>query len=249
MKSRIVVFVLFCAQSLFSFEPSALNLEVPSNLERNSVVFELQHRFYGDLTDDPLENFFGLDVGANVNLGLRYALVDRLELYAGYTRLAKEYRLAASYAHHCPRLYTRAQIDVEYFSFKIADERNQNFYVGLALQNEPVFNAVIATVNLGYDGYNEKLGLGFGLDVGFDWEFGPIEHISLIGEYYPVLQAEEPITRPENSFATGIRIDTYGHHFVLLVGNNWEIGNRNLMLGAPTNDIRFGLNVHRLFNF
>lgn len=250
MKSTIAVCaLLMCAQSLFSFEPSALNLEVPSNLERNSSVLELKHRFYGDLTDDPFENFFGLDVGANVNLGMRYAIVDRLELCASYTRRAKEYRVGASYAHHCDQVYVRAQIDVEYFSFKEGATRNQNVYASLALQSEQLLNAIIATANLGYDGYNEKLGLGLGLDIGFDWEFGPIEHISFIGEYYPVLQREEPITGPENSFATGIRIDTYGHHFVLLVGNNWEIGNRHLMLGAPTNDIRIGLNIHRLFIF
>lgn len=248
-QSMLIISLLLYAQCLFSFEPSALNLEVPSNLERNSGVFDLHHRFYGNLTEDPLENFFGLDVGANVNLGIRYAVLDRLELYAAYTRFEKEYRVAASYGHFFPQIYTRTQIDVEYFSFKMGDERNQNLYYGLALQSEPVLNAIIATVDIGYDGYNEKLGLGLGLDVGFDWEFGPIEHISFIGEYYPVLQREEPITGPENCFAGGIRIDTYGHHFTLLVGNSWQIGTRRLMLGAPSNDVRFGFNVHRLFIF
>jgi hypothetical protein len=248
-QSMLIVLLLLCVGCLFSFEPSALNLEVPSNLEGNSSVFELQHRFYGNLTEDPLENFFGLDVGANVNLGLRYAVLDRLELYAAYTRFEKEYRVAASYAHHFPQLYTRTQIDVEFFSFRMGGERNQNVYYGLVLQSEPVFNTVIATADLGYDGYHEKLGLGLGLDVGFDWEFGPIEHVSFIGEYYPLLQREVPITGSENCFAAGIRIDTYGHQFILLVGNSWQIGNRRLMLGAPSNDVRFGLNVHRLFIF
>jgi hypothetical protein len=201
------------------------------------------------LTEDPLENFFGLDVGANVNLGVRYAMLERLELYAAYTRFEKEYRIAASYAYHFPQIYVATQINLEYFNFKIGQERHQNLFYGLGLQSEPVFNAITATANLGYDGYNEKFGLGFGLDVGFDWEFGPIEHVGLIGEYYPVLQSEESITGPENSFAGGIRIDTYGHHFMVLVGNSSNIGARRLMLGVPSNDIRLGFNVQRLLQF
>ncbi len=59
MKLSIVIgSLLLCAQCLFAFEPSALNLEVPSNLEKKSGVLELQHRFYGDLTEAPFENFF-----------------------------------------------------------------------------------------------------------------------------------------------------------------------------------------------
>ncbi|KPK62281.1 hypothetical protein AMJ83_11280 [candidate division WOR_3 bacterium SM23_42] len=248
-KILLTLLLVTCTQLLLAFEPSALNLKVPSDLERSSMVFEIQHRFYGDLTEDPLENFFGLDVGANVNLGIRYAILDRLELYAAYTRFEKEYRVAASYAYHFPQIYVRTQINLEYFSFKVGQERQQNFFYGLGLQSEPIFDAVTATVNSGYDGYNEKFGLGFGIDLGFDWEFGPIEHVALLGEYYPVLQSEEPITGPENSFAGGVRVDTYGHHFMILIGNNTHIGARRLMLGAASNDIRLGLTVQRLLQF
>ena len=130
-KVLLAVLLVACTQLLLAFEPSALNLKVPSNLERNSLVFDIQHRFYGDLTEDPLENFFGLDIGANVNLGIRYAILERLELYAAYTRFEKEYRVAASYAYHFPQTYVRTQISLEYFSLKIGQERHQNLFYGL----------------------------------------------------------------------------------------------------------------------
>ena len=78
----------------------ALNLRVPSHLEKNSLIFDVQHRAYGVLTEDPLDDFFGLDLGANVDVGIRYAVLPCLEVNASYTTFEKEYRLGASYAHH-----------------------------------------------------------------------------------------------------------------------------------------------------
>lgn len=248
-QSMLVVSLVLFIGCLFSFEPSALNLRVPSHLEQNALVFDVQHRFLGILTEEPFENFFGLDLGGSVNLGIRYAVLRRLELNASYTTLEKEYRLGASYAHHCPQIYLKGQVDIQYFDFEGAGERNSNVYYGLSLQTLPLGAILIPTVNIAYDGYHEKFGLGLGFDIGIDWEFGPIEHVSLIGEYYPVLQAEEPITGAENYFAAGIRLDTYGHHFMVQVSNGWEISPRRLMLGVPTNDIYLGFNIHRILQF
>ena len=210
------------------------------------VVFEVQHRAYGVLTEDPLDSFFGLGLGANVHVGLRYAVLPRLEIKAAYTTFEKEYALGASYGYHLSQLYFKGQLDVQYFNFERSGERNGNFLFGAALQSYPLGNIVIPTINVAYDGFNEKFGMGIGIDIGFDWSFGPLEHISFIGEYYPILQAEEAITRDENYFAAGVRLDTYGHHFMLQVGNGSEIGPRRLMLGAPNNDIHIGFNIHRI---
>ena len=250
MKKGILFFsLLLCTQILFAFEPSALNLRVPSSLDGKALVFDVQHRFYGILTEETLENFFGLDLGGNVGLGIRYAVLPRLELNANYTRAEKEYRLGASYAHYFPQVFMKGQVDIQYFDFERSGERNRNFYYGVALQTYKIGGIVIPTANIAYDGYNEKFGLGFGLDVGCDWEFGPIEHISFIGEYYPVLQSEELVTGDENYFAAGLRVDTYGHHFMLQISNGWDISPRRLMLGAFTNDVYLGLTVHRVLYF
>jgi len=245
----MIILMILCFQVLYAFEPSALNLRVPSHLEKNSLVFDVQHRAYGVLTEDPLDNFFGLGLGANVNIGLRYAVLPQLEINAAYTTFEKEYRLGASYGHHLQRLYLKGQLDVQYFNFERTGERNGNFYISAALQSYPLGNVFIPTVNFAYDGFNEKFGLGFGVDLGFDWSFGPLEHISLVGEYYPVLRAEEPITRAENYFAAGLRLDTYGHHFMLQISNGSEIGPRRLMLGTLNNDIYIGFNIHRILQF
>ncbi len=245
---RIVIVVSFFLHGLclFAFEPSALNLKVPSHLDRNSLVLDVRHRAYGVLTEDPFDNFFGLDLGANISVGVRYAVLPRMEVNASYSTGWQEYVVGLSYAHHLPQVYLKGQVDVQYFDFERAGERNSNFYYGLALQSFPLGGLLTPTLNVAYDGFNEKFGMGFGLDVGFDWEFGPIKHISLIGEYYPVLQAEELITYEENYFAAGLRIDTYGHHFMFQVSNGSEMDPRRLMLGASNNDIFLGFNIQRV---
>lgn len=248
-KGRILLSFVLLAGGLFAFEPSALNLRVPSHLEKHALVFDVQHRIRGILTEETFDNFFGIDQGANISMGVRYAVFPRLEVNASYTTSEKEYRLGASYAHHLPQVYLKGQLNVEYFDFERFGERRSNFSYGLALQTYPLGNVLMPTVNLVYDGFNEKFGLGFGVDLGFDFYFGPIEHISVIGEYYPVLDSEPGITDEENYFAGGLRLDTYGHHFMIQVSNGFEIGPRHLMLGVPTNDLYLGFNIHRILQF
>jgi len=246
---RLIFLVLILVHSLWAFEPNTLNLSVPSHLEGNSLVFGVQHRAYGVLTEEPFDYFFGLNLGANVNVGIRYTVLPRLELNASYTSFEKEYRVGAGYAYHFPQIYLKGQLEVQYFDFELSGERNGNFYYGLDVQSFPLGGIFIPTVNVAYDGFNEKFGLGLGVDFGFDWYFGPIEHISLIGEYYPILQAEDPITSAENCFAAGLRLDTYGHHFMIGISNGWQISPRRLMLGTPTNDIYLGFNIQRILQF
>lgn len=247
----LIVLIIFMTQRIFAFEPDMLNLQVPSRLEKTEFVFAIQHRFYGEITEDPLNTFFGLDAGANVGLGVRYAVLPHVEVHASYTRFQKEYVVGARYAYHVSQIFTTMQIDIHYFDHEshISDERARNFFYCLALQSEPSANIIIPVVNIGYDGYNERFGLGFGMGFGFDLEIGPIERVHIIGEYYPVISRDEEINGPENYFAAGLKFETYGHHFILLIGNGSQIGTRRLMLGAESNDdFYFGFNIHRILD-
>jgi hypothetical protein len=243
------VCVLVAMQWLFAFEPDMLNLQVPSVLDKTDLVVGVQHRFYGEITDEPLNTFFGTDEGANVGLGLRYAILPRAEVNASYTRVQKEYTLGASYAHYIPQILMNVQVGIHYFDHESfdSDERTRNFFYGLALQTEPLARIITPVVNVGYDGDNERIGLGLGIGIGFNLEIGPVERAHLLAEYYPVIN-RDVVNGPENYFAAGIKLDTYGHHFILLVGNGSAIGPRRLMLGTETNDLYLGLTIHRRVN-
>jgi hypothetical protein len=106
------------------------------------------------------------------------------------------------------------------------------------LESRPVAKRFIPVINLGYDGYHEKMGCGLGMSISI------LEKVSLLGEYFPVLDSDQD--EREDSFAFGFRIRTYGHFFLFLLGNNVEIGTRQLMRGAVNNELHFGFNIQRL---
>jgi hypothetical protein len=98
-------------------------------------------------------------------------------------------------------------------------------------------------VNVGYDGHNHRFGLGLGLNIVL------IKKFELIGEYYPVYRDDtNPNVRKKNAFAFGLKDNTSGHHFMLLLTNSWATEPRRQMLGADTNDFYFGFNIERWFS-
>lgn len=226
-----------------------LNLRVSSSLEANDRVLHIQHRFYGRIDEEPFDTFLGLDVGANVGISLRYLVRSKLEINVSRTRFQKEYTVGASYALVFPSLSLRSQMDVQFFTFDKLNltERRRNFFYQLALQSEPVAETITPVVNVGYDGYNERVGIGVGASVSYDVDWGAIQRLSIIGEYFPVVNGEEGITGAENTFAVGFELQTYGHHFGFVVSNSSEVGTRRLMLGTEANDPYFGFNIKRLF--
>ena len=245
----LIICIVFVVHGLAGLEADMLNLTVPSQLEKTQLMVRIAHRFYGEIDEEPLETFFGLDQGANVSLGLRYAVLPRVELKTSYTRLQREYTVGASYAYHMPR-YLRTQLGVQFFDFQPAAdaERLQNLFYSLSVQTEPIADFIMPVVNVGYDGYNEKFGVGVGVRVGVALNIRLLERVSFLGEYYPVIDREEGVHGDKNCFVAGIGLETYGHHFMFMVGNNFQMNARHLMLGAETNDLYFGANIQRVID-
>ncbi|MEJ2355481.1 MAG: DUF5777 family beta-barrel protein [candidate division WOR-3 bacterium] len=249
MRKRLIGLILFLLvpSAVYSLENDLLNLNVPTQMERNELALIIRHRFYGDITDDPIGNHLGIDYGANIGLRIRYDIWNKLELKGGYTVGHKEYTLGSSYSMEFDSLYLRSQIDIEYFDYTdfIIDEDVRNLFYLLSIQSDLLPNLISLTVNVGYDAENSKIGLGFGVDIGFNFDFNYIQRIHLIAEYFPLLEEEENLV---NTFAFGIKAETFGHLFMFSVGNNTEIGTRRSMLGAASNTLHFGFNIYRFIS-
>lgn len=237
-----LLFVLILsARSAQAFEFDMLNLKVPNQQKEGAVVFTINHRFYGEVDDDPLN-------GANMLLGLKYVLMPKMELEGAYTRYQNEYTLGAGY-NLIETQALQGQINAYRFDYDdaaLGDRTKNNFYL-LSLQAGPFLQNIVPVVNVGYDGYNQRTGYGLGLNAVFNADRTYLKKINIIGEYYPVINAEQGITNPEKTFAFGVKFDTHGHTFVLQAGNNTQIGTRRLMLGAPDNNLHFGFNINRKF--
>lgn len=246
MKKGMVLLVLCLVPfPLLAYEQSMLNLTVPTGLESGEGEFRVQHRFYGkvfdDPFDDPLESPFGTNEGVNVDLGVRYQFWPNTEASLSYGTDLREVVLGASYAVSAPGVPLRGQVDFQFFSFEPspAADRENNFYGQISLQAGPFLERLAPVVNFGYDGNAEKTGLGLGLSVVV------FRKLELTGEYFPLLYEEE-IDEREDCFALGLKINTSGHHFVMLFGNGIEIGPRRLMRGAFDRDLRVGFAIHRI---
>lgn len=97
-------------------------------------------------------------------------------------------------------------------------------------------------MNLAYDSKEEELGAGFGLAVDVFENTGILQKVSVIGEYFPTTSK----SKNDKAFAFGIRIETYGHHFDLILGNSSELSERRLMTGTAADiDLSFGFNIRR----
>jgi len=237
---------IFCMMipqlSLAYDEPDMGGLTVPSELSSQQFNLSITHRFYGKVDTVPFETIFGLDQSANVDLKLRYALRDRLELFTLYDIAQREFNIGASYAREFDPVFLNTQFNAQFYSInpRNGGERTGAFFL-VSLQTLPIIDRIRVTADLGYDGYGDRFGLGTGLDVDV---IGPF---AIFGEYYPKLVVENDPLHSENSFDFGFRIATYGHLFSFFLGNNTLNETRNLMHGAADNGLRFGFTIYRLF--
>jgi len=234
-KAIVLVVLLLIPRMALPYGNGMLNLEVPAGLEARQMEFVVQHRFYGKVSEKPFDTFLGMDMGANVGIGLRYSVSEKLGFGVSYTRSRKEYTVGLRYAYFISEIL-RGQADVDLFSYKEpgVGGRRRGVFCQLALQGEAVLERATPVVNIGYDSYNGKVGIGLGIDLEIS------EDIGIMGEYFPVSDGRL------DCFAFGVRLRTYGHRFMFLLGNSSEIGTRRLMLGTDSGDLYFGFNIRRL---
>jgi hypothetical protein len=114
------------------------------------------------------------------------------------------------------------------------------------LEAGPFLEKITPVVNVCYDGYDERFGYGAGVHAGLETDWGLLRRLSAMVECYPVAGRKEGVTGPKDSFAGGVELETYGHHFAFLAGNSSDIGTRRLMLGTHTSKLYFGFNIRRL---
>lgn len=236
---------LLFACPLLAYGPGMLNIETPSPfLRQGSIEFRLNHRFYGAaLKDQPFETFMGMGSGANVAVDLGWFPVQGLELRAGHTRLRTEYRLEGLWSAGLNRF--QGLFSLGYSSTKAVANQDRKGGLNLlgSLALPVVDNRVTAFVNYSYDGVSERHGPGFGLSV----QVG--ERTALIGEFFPLVDRDDsdPTLLPDHPFSFGIRRNTWGHQFMICLGNSTGIGPRGQLNGAPDNDLSIGFTVKRLF--
>lgn len=249
MKKVFLTAILLTASLVFCYEHSMLNLITPTGLKQGQAELMIRHRFYGDISEEPFDNFFGMDAGANVNLSGRYQFYDRAEFNFSYSRRKSEKTVGLSYLLELEDFPLYGQFNLSYFSYReelLKDENRQNLLYAISLQHDELFERLTTTLNTAFDGYNERIILGTGLMLEI------FDDVSILAEYYPVMDRDsasddlQKYIGEEDAYAFGIKLDTYGHQFLFLLTNSDDIGLRRVSLGAQKDSyLRFGFNIQR----
>ena len=250
MKKTVIVLSVLSLLSLngYAYESGQLSLDTPNTLNKSEGSFTIRHRFFGKYSDT--EKFLGTDDGGNMHFILKYALIDNLLIRVDHTRDKNTYGIGMEYAKDFNWIKTGIRLNS--FSFKNArrDKREQSYFINTMLQTPNYQNHFRFTLNAGYDGYYEHTTLGLGVDINAN-NFIPqltfTEKLSFLGEYYPQIDKIDSISGKNDAYAVGVKFQTFGHHFEVLLSNATNMDPRSMSLGTNSDDLHFGFNINRKF--
>lgn len=235
-----------------------LDLPSPADLNKGTIEVHIQHRFFQSISDSTPGSAFGVDFGANINLGVNYAISDRLSAGVSRARLDQIVSIGGAY-----EIRTRMNSPWKMSLLAGVDgkenfERQYSSYVQLATSIEHkrvrlnvvptvIFNSrddvlVAATPSLAINPLsNHTLSLGIGGDVVLNSRF------SLIGEVVPRLAGFGGFGKKQPQFGGGLAVRTSAHVFTILASTSREFNVSKYGVNAGSNDVSLGFNIYRRF--
>ncbi len=233
-----------------------VDLPVPVDLNKGTFEVLIQHRFFESLADSSPGDAFGIDFGANINLGVNYAFTKRLSGGISRARIDQVIAVNAGY-----EIQTRRDSFWK-MSFLAGVEGRRNFerqfspyiqlptsleYKSLRLLLAPtvVFNSrddtrVAANPSLAvHPGSDETFSLGIGTDIPITSRF------SLVGEYVPRLAGFGGFSKRQPQVGGGFLIRTAAHTFTVLVSTSRDFTPGRYGVNAENSDVSLGFNIYR----
>ena len=248
-KITLLTCMALFSQSAMAFEAGQLSLDTPNVLKKSEGSFGIKHRFFGKADD--YEKFLGSDDGGNMHFSLKYAVIDNLLIGVDHTRNQSGYGFGVEYAKD---LIDYGSIGIRFNGFNINDtnfdDRQKSCFANLAYQTPNFLEHVRFTANAGYDSYYKHKTLGFGIDINMKNNISWLtftENMSVLAEYYPQIDKVEGVSAEKDSYAFGIKFQTFAHHFELLLSNSTHMDARTMALGTNSDDLHFGFNINRKF--
>ncbi len=235
---------------------SNIGVSTVRNLSARNLNTTIIHTF--GLVNGGVEQFFGLDDGANTRIGLDYGITDRLS--AGIGRMTRNKIVDIRGKFNILRQTTSGSTPVD-LALKVTTGINTTPGIGFdfsdrlsylvsvmaarkfnqfSLQLTPML-AHFNTVSPGNP--NQLIGLG----ILSNYELN--DRFSISAEYLPVIGKRNPGTR--NTLGAALNIDTGGHIFQLFFTSSQWHGEQYIMANNRDRfldgDFRFGFNIHRVF--
>lgn len=239
--------------------PNLIAMSNVENLGSGSLNVTIMHNF-GIATNRPIQNFFGLDSGPNVRLGLDFGITDYWSVGIGRSTFEKivDLRTKISFLNQTESgsmpvgLALKGDIGFTTVENNRPFQDDLNYLISLpiakkiskelSLQIAPMY-VHFNTVNNSAGNVNDLFSLALG------GEYRLSRRYALMAEYYPVLSNRNPGTT--DAFSLGLNIETGGHVFQLyFASSNWHTEQFVIARNRDNfwaGDFRFGFNVNRIF--
>jgi hypothetical protein len=231
------------------------NLPSPVDLKRGSVEIMIQHRFLDSVTAGAGEAW-GIDSGANIDIGMNYGLTDRISAGVARTRFDKIVELSSTYEirtakdsrwqlalrggvegknnfqeHYSPFLQLTSQFD--YGRLRL------NAVPTFAFNSRPEELLEFYGSRMINPESNHTFALGLGGDIALNKRY------SLMVEYTPRLAGYGGLDERRDHLAAGLVIRTYGHVFTVLVGRSRDFTPSKYGVNADYRAMSLGFNIYR----
>ena len=245
---------------------SIAGMSTVTNLEAKNLNSVIMHNF--GLVSSGIEDFYGIDQGASVRLGIDYGVTDKLSLGIGRTSVDDNVDFRFKYTLLRQMRSDKIPVEVaikgdagintqkntRFEDFTFTERLNyfgsvmvaRQFNETITLQIAPMishFNTVVIDLD-GIVPQNTHFALGLG------GRFKLNTRKSITFEYIPVLSERTEGTK--NHFALGYEIETGGHVFQMFFMAGRSFNEQQLIAQNTSDffagDFRLGFNINRVFN-
>ncbi len=232
-----------------------------SLLEQGDLNYMIMHNF-GEISTG-IDNFYGIDQGANVRMAFEYGLSDRLSIGIGRTSVDDNVDLTGKIALLRQMESGKVPVSVVFkgnvgittekaYDISFVERLNylgslmiaRKFEDSFSLQLSPMvahFNTVFPSPGQQLD--NTTIGLGIGGRIKIN------ERRSLTFEYLPAISGKNPGV--VNHAAFGYEIETGGHVFQIFLMSGRMFTEQHLLARNEVDffagDFRLGFNINRVF--
>jgi hypothetical protein len=236
--------------------PVLIGLPSPVDLNRGSIEVQIQHRFFQSLVDSTPGNAFGIDSGANISLGVNYALTNRFSM--GVSRAREDQIISLTATHE---IQTKEQSPWKMsLHGGVTGKGNFEYHYSPFIQLATVFDYRALRINLtptmvfnsrddslvqqpGPDAVNPDQNSTFALGVGAD--FALHRRFSIMGEYVPRLAGFGGFFGEHSQLGGGVAIRTWGHVFTILVSRSRNLTPTKYAVDADFDGVSLGFNIYR----
>jgi len=214
----------------------------------------IQHRFLGSLADSSPGNAFGIDRGANINLGVNYAVSDRLSAGVYRARFNQIVTLAGTVELYQPSssMWKMSLVGGVQGENNFQDHYSPYFQLATSLEYDRFRLLFDPTVVLNSrkdeeigvrpqpinPEENHTLSLGVGLDASLT------HRISIFSEFVPRLSGFGGYGKTRPTISAGVKIHTSGHVFTVSASRSQAFTPAQYAVNGEE-DFYLGFNIYR----